>query len=73
MKPVPENNISMDNGKVKWYNETRGFGFIETKEGKEIFVHRTGLLNPYDGLREGQRVFFETKQGIKGDIAYNVK
>lgn len=63
----------MIDGKVKWYNEIKGFGFIESADGKEFFVHRTGLLSPYSGLSEGQKVVFETKQGAKGDIAYNVK
>ena len=63
----------MAQGKVKWYNETKGFGFIETEEGKDLFVHRTGLVSPYAGLTDGQEVTYETKQGEKGEIAVNVK
>ncbi|MEA1878908.1 MAG: cold shock domain-containing protein [Bacteroidota bacterium] len=63
----------MTKGKVKWYNETKGFGFIETENGEDIFVHRTGLSNPYDGLQPDQKVIFETKQGEKGLMAINVK
>lgn len=63
----------MNTGKVKWYNETKGFGFIETENGKDIFVHRSGLVNSYDGLQEEQEVEFETKQGDKGSYAVNVK
>jgi len=63
----------MNNGTVKWYNETKGFGFIITEEGKEVFVHRTGLLSPLSELREGQKVTFEIKQGDKGEVAFNVK
>lgn len=63
----------MNTGKVKWYNETKGFGFIETEDGRDVFVHRSGLTNPYDGLQDGQQVEFETKQGDKGTFAVNVK
>lgn len=61
------------NGKVKWYNESKGFGFIETENGKDIFVHRSGLKNPQYGLKPGQEVTFEVKQGEKGEMAFNVK
>jgi len=60
-------------GKVKWYNEVKGFGFIETENGEDIFVHRTGLSSPYNGLEPDQEVEFETKQGDKGLSAVNVK
>ena len=63
----------MSKGKVKWYNETKGFGFIESEEGKDVFVHRTGLISPFSGLDEGQEVVFEIKENEKGELAYNVK
>ncbi len=63
----------MAKGKVKWYNETKGFGFIESETGEDIFVHRTGLANAYDGLQPDQEVVFETKQGERGLVAINVK
>ena len=63
----------MTKGKVKWYNEIKGFGFIESENGDDIFVHRTGLDSPYSGLQPDQEVAFETKQGEKGLVAINVK
>jgi CspA family cold shock protein len=63
----------MNVGKVKWYNETKGFGFIESKEGKDIFVHRSGLLSAFGGLAPEQEVEFDVRQGDKGLVAFNVK
>jgi CspA family cold shock protein len=63
----------MNEGKVKWYNESKGFGFIEAEGKKDIFVHRSGLVNSFSGLSEGQEVTFDIKQGDKGEVAYNVK
>lgn len=73
MKLVNEKIPSMNKGKVKWYNESKGFGFIESQDGKDIFVHRTGLISPYSGLSNDQEVVFEIKQGEKGLVAFNVK
>lgn len=63
----------MNKGKVKWYNETKGFGFIEQENGDDIFVHRSGLTDSYDALHPEQNVEFEVKQGDKGLFAVNVK
>lgn len=63
----------MAKGKVKWYNEVKGFGFIESENGQDIFVHRSGLSNSYSRLKPDQEVTFETKQGEKGLVAINVK
>ena len=63
----------MTKGKVKWYNETKGFGFIESENGEDIFVHRTGLVSSYAGLQPDQEVEFDTKVGEKGPVAINVK
>lgn len=63
----------MSEGKVKWFDETKGFGFIETEGKKDVFVHRSGLVSPFNGLSEGQKVTFDIKQGDKGEVAFNVK
>ena len=60
-------------GTVKWYNETKGFGFIITEDNKDIFVHRSGLENVSGGLEPGQAVEFEIEQGEKGPHAIKVK
>lgn len=62
----------MESGKVKWYNETKGFGFIERENGEDIFVHRSGLKSKFGGLQENEAVEFETKTGEKGLFAVNV-
>jgi CspA family cold shock protein len=63
----------MATGKVKWYNETKGFGFIQPENGDDLFVHRSGLVNSFNGLDEGQNVEFDIEQGQKGLMAVNVK
>jgi len=61
----------MPNGTVKFFNETKGFGFIKDNEtGKEIFVHATGLV---DKVRENDEVTYEISDGKKGPNAVNVK
>ena len=63
----------MNRGKVKWYNEAKGFGFIESNDGKDIFVHRSGILSAFEGLTAEQEVEFDIRQGDKGLVAFNVK
>ncbi|MEC3881457.1 cold-shock protein [Parapedobacter sp. 10938] len=61
----------MQEGKVKFFNETKGFGFITPNDGgREVFVHSSGLL---DNIRENDDVSFEVAQGQKGPNAVNVK
>ena len=61
----------MQEGKVKFFNVTKGFGFIQTEGSNEdIFVHSSGLI---DDIREDDRVQFETEQGKKGLNAVNVE
>lgn len=63
----------MATGKVKWYNDVKGFGFIVSDTGEDVFVHRTSLDSPFSGLEEGEEVAFEVKKGEKGLVAFNVK
>jgi CspA family cold shock protein len=60
----------MKKGTVKFFNETKGFGFIKEEGGQEIFVHVTGLV---DKIKENDTVVFETQEGRKGINAVNVK
>ena len=61
-------------GKVKWFNETKGFGFIEPEGGgKDVFVHFSAIQDQgFKTLREGQEVSFEVTDGPKGPQAINV-
>ena len=63
----------MTEGKVKWYNEAKGFGFIETENSDDIFVHHTSLDSPHAGLNQGDSVSFEISEGEKGLVAKQVK
>jgi len=60
-------------GKVKWFNDEKGFGFIEQDGGKDVFVHFSAILgNGRKSLKEGQRVRMEVNDGQKGPQAENV-
>jgi cold shock protein len=64
----------MSEGKVKWFNEQKGFGFIEKDEGGDLFVHFSAIQGGgFKTLQEGQRVSFDVTQGQKGPAAENVK
>ncbi len=63
----------MPSGKVKWFNESKGFGFIEQDSGEDIFVHYTSIQGDgFKTLMEGQRVEYEVTDGPKGLKAENV-
>jgi CspA family cold shock protein len=64
----------MSQGTVKWFNEKRGYGFIEKDGGGDIFVHYSAIqAGGFRTLREGQRVTFDVSEGDKGQAAVNVK
>ncbi|MBI5558305.1 MAG: cold-shock protein [Deltaproteobacteria bacterium] len=64
----------MVQGKVKWFNESKGFGFIEREDGDDVFVHFSAIKEEgFKTLNEGQRVEFEIVDGQKGPAAANVK
>ena len=63
----------MQNGKVKWFNNEKGFGFIEVEGGDDVFIHFTAIEGEgYKSLEEGQEVSFEIVEGNRGPQASNV-
>jgi CspA family cold shock protein len=64
----------MVSGTVKWFNDQKGFGFIQQDEGGDVFVHHSAIdMAGFKSLAEGDRVSFEVEQGQKGPAARNVK
>ncbi len=63
----------MAKGKVKWFNNQKGYGFITPENGKDVFVHHSVIQGEgYKSLEEGQEVEFEIQNGPKGEQATNV-
>lgn len=65
--------FTMTEGIVKWFNENKGFGFIEQENGPDVFVHYSGIVGSgFKTLRENDQVSFEIEEGEKGPAAVNV-
>lgn len=63
----------MINGTVKWFNESKGFGFITSEDGSDVFVHYSSVQgNGFKSLAEGDAVSFDIEKGPKGPKAINV-
>ncbi|RNL56107.1 cold-shock protein [Pedobacter jejuensis] len=63
----------MANGKVKWFNTQKGFGFIVQEDNKDLFVHFKDVLGGIESLKENDQVEFDVAEGRKGLQAVNVK
>lgn len=66
--------MSLTNGTVKWFNEAKGFGFIEQESGPDVFAHFSAITGSgFKTLSEGQKVQFNVTQGQKGPQAENIQ
>ncbi len=64
----------MAKGIVKWFSDKKGYGFIEQKDGPDLFVHHSGIeAVSFKSLKEGDRITFDIEEGEKGPTAINVK
>ena len=68
-----ENDVPRERGVTKWFNDAKGYGFIQRQSGEDVFVHFSAIqAEGYKSLNEGQAVEFEVKTGSKGLQAENV-
>ncbi len=66
--------LKLAKGKIKWFNESKGYGFITCEDGNDVFVHYTGIKGDgFKTLMEGQDVEFDIVAGDKGNQAVNVQ
>ena len=64
----------METGTIKWFNRTKGYGFIQREEGEDVFVHHSAIaMDGFKTLNEGDKVEFEITEGEKGPQATNVQ
>ena len=71
--PDERNVNKMAKGKVKWFNAEKGYGFIESEDGTDVFVHFSAIaMDGYKTLDEGMEVTFDVSEGAKGPQASNV-
>jgi CspA family cold shock protein len=69
-----EGGLEMSEGIVKWFNDTKGFGFIQQEGGKDLFVHHSAIQGEgFKSLAEGDKVSFDVVAGQKGPAAENVR
>ena len=72
--PLKEDKDSMAQGTVKWFNDAKGYGFIQVEGGEDVFVHYSAIqANGFKSLAEGDKVEFEVTKGPKGLQASNVR
>jgi cold shock protein len=73
-KPIVREGFIMSSGTVKWFNDKKGFGFIEQEEGADVFVHYSAIeMGGFKTLAEGDRVSFDVEDSNKGPAARNVQ
>ena len=64
----------MAEGRIKWYSEKKGYGFIETDDNEELFLHKSGIeSHGHFGLQKDDRVYYELKKTHRGEQAFKVK